>query len=86
MDPKIINQFNQINVEPLKLFRPVLSGLILNAFYSCLLLKQASGIEITHEIHQETMDEVIRVYRRIDTSLLSHFDGKAPQNSPDQGQ
>ena len=60
---------NQINVEPLKLLRPVISGLIMNAYYSLLILKQSSGVQITDEESELTMTEVLERLAAIDTAF-----------------
>jgi hypothetical protein len=77
MEQKTI--FNQINVEPLKLFRPVLSGLLLNAFYSLLLLKKTSGVEITQKIEEEAIEEIFDLYGRIDETITKIFEQPPPE-------
>lgn len=62
-----------INTEPLKLFRPVISGLIMNSYYSLLNLKHASGIELTEAEKKTTMDEVYAMFGDIDKRLQTCF-------------
>ena len=77
MEEKTI--LNQINIEPLKLFRPVLSGLFLNAFYSLLLLKKTSGIEITQKIEEQAIEEIFDLYGRIDEAIMKIFGQLPPE-------
>ena len=70
----------QINVEPIKLFRPVLSGLLLNAFYSLLLLKKSSGTEIMPEFEEETMQEVMKCFGQIDQYITETLNIEVPKS------
>ena len=63
------NVFHKINVEPLKLFRPVLSGLILNAFYSAMILEKSADKELTEDDEARILKEVLHGYGRIDEIL-----------------
>jgi hypothetical protein len=64
------NELNvNITVDQLDLVGPVIAGEILNAYYSALLLKQQKGIEITTEIEQETLAEVVRIWSKIQILL-----------------
>lgn len=83
MDPKITHIFNQINVEPLSLFRPLLAGMILNSFYSSLILKKTSGIEITDQVRDQTLQEVVDLYGRID-GAMQECDRTTPEKTKDQ--
>ena len=74
-------QFNVkgINIEPLKLFRPVISGLLLNAHYSALILKKLSGMEITPEIEAQAWIEIHDRMQAVEDQWDSG--GTAPQTS-----
>ena len=69
MEIKNIHHFIKTNIQPLELFRPVISGLIVNAYYSLLLLKKFSGIEISPEIEDQAIQEIFELYGRIDGAL-----------------
>ena len=64
-----MDQINQITVEPLKLHRPVISGLMLNAYYSLLNLKQSSGVQISDEERKQTLNEVFEMFGTIDRAV-----------------
>lgn len=66
MDKK--EPFN-INLNSVDLFNPLIAGHILNALYSALLLKQQQGIEITPEVHKETLKEITMEYFNLQLSL-----------------
>jgi hypothetical protein len=84
MEIKNIHDYsNRIKVQPLDLFRPVISGLIVNAYYSLLLLKKSSGCEISQEIQEEAIQEVFELYGRVD-GFLQNPDKTSPQSSEHQ--
>ena len=74
-----------LRVQPFKVFRPLISGLLLNAYYSSLNLKKASGIEITEDVLKETILEIYEIYGRIDEHLAKLLTRPAPpeENSRD---
>jgi len=84
MEERIIRHFNTVNIEPLKVFRPILSGLFLNAFYSLLLLKKNSGVEITEEIEKQAIEEIFDLFGRIDEIMMKIFGQLPPENSKNQ--
>ncbi len=81
------NKKPSLRVQPFKVFRPLISGLLLNAYYSSLNLKKASGVEITEDVLKETILEIYEIYGRIDEHLAklltkpapSQGDSKTPQ-------
>ena len=72
-----------LNIDPFKFFRPLIAGLLLNAYYSALNLKKASGAEITEETVKETILEVYEIYGRIDQHLIKLLtEPVSPPKSP----
>lgn len=59
----------EINLDLVTLTAPINSGLILNAFYTALLLKKLSGVEITDEIREQTLEEVVGEWARVSAQL-----------------
>lgn len=79
MDENIKTVINNINIDNhtiLTLFHPVISGQILNAYYSSLILKKLSGKEITPEIEGETLGEVFSLWGRACDSLKDILENK----------
>ncbi len=76
-----MDKINQINVEPLKLLRPIISGLIMNAYYSLLNLKQSSGVQINDEERKQTILEVFDKLGAIDRAVEEIL-GLKPSSSP----
>jgi len=59
-----INPFlSELKTSLLELKLHVVAGDILNAFYSSLILKKMSGVEITLEIETEAMVEAFSKYK-----------------------
>lgn len=48
---------------------PIQAGLILNAFYTALLLKKFFGVDITEKIREETLQEVLEEWAEISVEL-----------------
>ena len=74
-----------LRVQPFKVFRPLISGLLLNAYYSSLNLKKASGIEITEEVLKETILEIYEIYGRIDEHLAKLLTRPASSQEDSRG-
>lgn len=74
--PKEMDHLNKINIEPLTLLRPVISGLIMTAYYSLLNHRQREGIQLTDEEKQQALNEVFDIFGKIDNSLLKMFEVK----------
>ena len=68
---------------------PLLTAGLLSAFYSALLLKHAQGIEITPDVEELTMREVLSLYKKMEKNLRpdvgSHpSTGQVPPESADR--
>ncbi|HHT9119751.1 MAG TPA: hypothetical protein ACFYD3_04295 [Candidatus Hypogeohydataceae bacterium YC41] len=57
------------NIDQVTLLGPLMAGHILNAFYSNLLLKKYSGIDITPQVKEETLEEVLLLWATIQSVL-----------------
>jgi len=58
-----------INLDQVALLGPLMAGHVLNAYYTALLLKQNSGIELSTEVKQDTLTEVFTTWTRIQTAI-----------------
>jgi hypothetical protein len=76
---------NVINIDPSKLLRPLISATLLNAFFSALILKKLSGVELTAELKEETLTDLIRLFGVIDQAFVEVLQ-QAPPQEPLQGQ
>ena len=52
-------------LDQIALFGPLMAGHLLNAFYSALLLKKLSGIEMNDDSREETFREVFLEWGKI---------------------
>jgi hypothetical protein len=55
--------FHQLNTSLIELKMHMVAGDVLNAFYSALILKKMSGVEITLEIEAEVMVDAFSKYK-----------------------
>jgi len=58
-----------ITIDQIVLLGPLMAAQLLNAYYSALLLKQQKGIDLTQEIEQETLTDVLSQWNRIQIFL-----------------
>jgi len=81
------NKKSTLRVQPFRVFRPLISGLLLNAYYSSLNLKKASGVEITEDVLKETILEIYEIYGRFDEHLAKLLTRPvSPQEAPKSAQ
>ena len=66
--------FKTLSVEQIIAHGPLLAGHFLNAFYSALLLKKLSGVQIDLKIEQETVYEVFSKWNAIIQLLVKSVD------------
>jgi len=59
-----------IDIDPSKLLRPLISATLLNAYFSALILKKLSGVELTVELKEETLTDLIRLFGVIDQAFV----------------
>jgi len=52
------------NLDQAALLGPLMAGDLLNAFYSALLLKKLSGVDLTDEVRDDVRQEVIDQWTR----------------------
>jgi hypothetical protein len=65
-----------ITLDQMALLSPVMAAQVLNAYYSALLLKQQKGIELTPEIENETLNEVLLLWAKIQIFLEEKYPKK----------
>lgn len=63
----------EIKIDTGMILSPLIAGHIANSFYSALLLKKLSGVEITPEIEKKTREEVIRLWLDLKAFLENHL-------------
>jgi hypothetical protein len=59
-----------------KIFRPLVSGLLLNAFYSGMILEKTVGKELTEDDKSRIWVEILDLYGRIDEGLKTLLDSE----------
>jgi len=52
-------------LDQIALFGPLMAGHVLNAFYSALVLKKLSGVELNDAVRTETLEEVLSLWNNI---------------------
>ena len=61
-----MDSVKNINVDSINVFRPVISATLLNAYFSSLILKKLSGLEITPELEDETLTDLFHKFDKIE--------------------
>ena len=82
MSEKQEQHFPQISINLDFLTITLNSGFVLNAFYSALLLKKQSGVEITPAIEQGVLAEVLDHWAEIQSLVEKMPLKKAPSKEP----
>jgi hypothetical protein len=64
-----------INVDPLKLLRPLISATLLNAYFSSLIVKKLSGEELTVELKKKTLADLVELFGIVDHAFFEALHG-----------
>jgi len=57
------------SIDPWKIFRPLVSALLLNAYYSAMILEKTEGKELSEDDKSRIWKDVLHLYGRIDAGL-----------------
>jgi hypothetical protein len=63
--------FKKLSLEQITSYWPLLTGHFLNAFYSALILKKLSGVQIDLTVEQETLDEILSKWNAINQRIVN---------------
>ena len=70
MSNKIQDAFKELSLAQITTQWPLLSGNLVNAFYSSLILKKLSGVQIDLNVERETLDDVFSKWNAVVQQLL----------------
>jgi hypothetical protein len=68
-----MSQTTNINIDNMGIFAPVIAASLVNAFYSALLLKKECGKEVTIDLREKTIEEVVTLWLMLQRSVVKQF-------------